>query len=97
MAHGLNILFGVDLSTAVFLAATDAVIFPLFDGLLVRLLFVFLLSYPVIVFDKLIPAVFSGKLQDEFPMDVHGRYHLAFIFSWSVDQSIGKSSFFERD
>ncbi|XP_043697577.1 ethylene-insensitive protein 2-like [Telopea speciosissima] len=32
-AHGLNLLFGMDLLTCVFLAATDAVLFPLFTNL----------------------------------------------------------------
>ncbi|KAJ9181571.1 hypothetical protein P3X46_009688 [Hevea brasiliensis] len=36
IAHGLNLLFGVDLSTGVFLTAVDAVLFPLFATLLER-------------------------------------------------------------
>ncbi|XP_042510313.1 LOW QUALITY PROTEIN: ethylene-insensitive protein 2-like [Macadamia integrifolia] len=32
-AHGLNLLFGMDLLTCVFFAATDAVLFPLFTNL----------------------------------------------------------------
>ncbi|XWS59667.1 hypothetical protein CRYUN_Cryun08bG0141500 [Craigia yunnanensis] len=34
VAHGINLLFGVDLSTGVFLAALDAVLFPVFATLL---------------------------------------------------------------
>ncbi|XP_031265491.1 ethylene-insensitive protein 2 isoform X2 [Pistacia vera] len=34
IAHGLNLLLGLDLSTSVFLAAADAVLYPLFAGLL---------------------------------------------------------------
>ncbi|GLT56649.1 hypothetical protein SLA2020_296770 [Shorea laevis] len=34
IAHGLNLLFGVDLSTGVFLAAFDVVLFPVFATLL---------------------------------------------------------------
>ncbi|GMI79724.1 ENHANCED RESPONSE TO ABA3, CYTOKININ RESISTANT 1, ORESARA 2, ETHYLENE INSENSITIVE 2, ORESARA 3 [Hibiscus trionum] len=34
VAHGINLLFGVDLSTCVFLAALDAVLFPVFASLL---------------------------------------------------------------
>ncbi|KAK8688882.1 hypothetical protein V6N13_087618 [Hibiscus sabdariffa] len=34
VAHGINLLFGVDLSTGVFLAALDAVLFPVFASLL---------------------------------------------------------------
>ncbi|KDP29130.1 hypothetical protein JCGZ_16519 [Jatropha curcas] len=36
IAHGLNLLFGVDLSTGVFLTAIDAVLFPLFATFLER-------------------------------------------------------------
>lgn len=35
VAHGINLLFGVDLSTGVFLAALDAVLFPVFSTFLV--------------------------------------------------------------
>ncbi|KAK8588713.1 hypothetical protein V6N13_087617 [Hibiscus sabdariffa] len=34
VAHGINLLFGVDLSTGVFLAALDAVLFPVFASFL---------------------------------------------------------------
>ncbi|TYI87396.1 hypothetical protein E1A91_D04G132000v1 [Gossypium mustelinum] len=34
VAHGINLLFGVDLSTGVFLAALDAVLFPVFASTL---------------------------------------------------------------
>ncbi|XVF07894.1 hypothetical protein REPUB_Repub06bG0178500 [Reevesia pubescens] len=34
VAHGINLLFGVDLSTGVFLAALDVVLFPVFSTLL---------------------------------------------------------------
>ncbi|PPD69835.1 hypothetical protein GOBAR_DD33296 [Gossypium barbadense] len=34
VAHGINLLFGIDLSTSVFLAALDAVLFPVFASLL---------------------------------------------------------------
>ncbi|OMO73592.1 Natural resistance-associated macrophage protein [Corchorus olitorius] len=34
VAHGINLLFGVDLSTGVFLAALDAVLYPVFATLL---------------------------------------------------------------
>ncbi|GMI65815.1 ENHANCED RESPONSE TO ABA3, CYTOKININ RESISTANT 1, ORESARA 2, ETHYLENE INSENSITIVE 2, ORESARA 3 [Hibiscus trionum] len=34
VAHGINLLFGVDLSTCVFLAALDAILFPVFASLL---------------------------------------------------------------
>ncbi|KAK4834458.1 hypothetical protein QYF36_023231 [Acer negundo] len=34
LAHGFNLLLGVDLSTGIFLAATDVVLFPLFVCLL---------------------------------------------------------------
>ncbi|KAL4352539.1 hypothetical protein GQ457_06G025870 [Hibiscus cannabinus] len=34
VAHGINLLFGVDLSTGVFLAALDAVLFPIFASFL---------------------------------------------------------------
>ncbi|XP_022747582.1 ethylene-insensitive protein 2-like isoform X2 [Durio zibethinus] len=34
VAHGINLLFGVDLSTGVFLASLDAVLFPVFATLL---------------------------------------------------------------
>ncbi|KAI9152901.1 hypothetical protein LWI28_002721 [Acer negundo] len=37
LAHGFNLLLGVDLSTGIFLAATDVVLFPLFVCLLIRL------------------------------------------------------------
>ncbi|KAG8647252.1 ethylene-insensitive protein 2 isoform X1 [Manihot esculenta] len=36
IAHSLNLLFGVDLSTGVFLTAVDAILFPLFATLLER-------------------------------------------------------------
>lgn len=35
VAHALNLLIGVDLSTGVFLAATDAFFFPVFASFLV--------------------------------------------------------------
>lgn len=35
VAHGINLLSGVDLSTGVFLAAVDAVLFPVFASTLV--------------------------------------------------------------
>ncbi|KAJ6778325.1 SOLUTE CARRIER PROTEIN FAMILY 11 MEMBER [Salix koriyanagi] len=36
IAHGLNLLFGMDLSTCVFLAAVDAILFPVFATLMER-------------------------------------------------------------
>lgn len=35
VAHALNLLFGVELSTGVFLAAIDAFLFPVFASFLV--------------------------------------------------------------
>ncbi|KAJ9184298.1 hypothetical protein P3X46_004038 [Hevea brasiliensis] len=73
IAHGLNLLFGVDLSTGVFLTAVDAVLFPLFATLLERfkanflcmcvagfiLLFYFL---GVLTSQREIPLSFNGML-----------------------------------
>jgi ethylene-insensitive protein 2 len=74
VAHALNLLFGVDLSTCVFLAAVDAVLFPVFATLLenhmarlvsVWLVGLILLSYVlgVLVSQPEIPLPFSGMLK----------------------------------
>ncbi|XVF55476.1 hypothetical protein PTKIN_Ptkin06aG0039200 [Pterospermum kingtungense] len=47
VAHGINLLFGVDLSTGVFLAALDAVLFPVFATLLDHCRTSFLCVYAV--------------------------------------------------
>ncbi|KAK6231614.1 NRAMP family - like 4 [Theobroma cacao] len=47
VGHGINLLFGVDLSTGVFLAALDAVLFPVFATLLDHCRASFLCMYAV--------------------------------------------------
>ncbi|MFQ6663714.1 hypothetical protein Gotur_031127 [Gossypium turneri] len=46
VAHGINLLFGMDLSTGVFLAALDAVLFPVFASTLSTRNFYFMLGMP---------------------------------------------------
>ncbi|GAV88338.1 Nramp domain-containing protein [Cephalotus follicularis] len=73
VAHGLNLLFAVDLATCVFLAAVDAILFPLFATLvenhMAKFLFIWatgllLLSYVlgVLVSQQEIPFSMSGML-----------------------------------
>ncbi|KAF8395246.1 hypothetical protein HHK36_019188 [Tetracentron sinense] len=73
IAHGLNLIFGVDLFTCVFLTAIDAVLFPIFttlignckmDFLCISIAAFILLCYVlgVLISQPEIPLVMSGKL-----------------------------------
>ncbi|XP_015574844.2 ethylene-insensitive protein 2 isoform X1 [Ricinus communis] len=71
IAHGLNLLFGVDLSTGVFLTAVDAVLFPLFASFLERCKANFLCTYMagcILLFYFL--GVFTS--QTEVPLSMNG-------------------------
>ncbi|KAL5742940.1 hypothetical protein ACOSP7_029672 [Xanthoceras sorbifolium] len=71
MAHGLNLLFGVDLSTGVFLAATDAALFPLFAGLLgnYKANILWICMTGVILLSYVLGVLFS---QPEIPLSMNG-------------------------
>nr|A0A2K2A1B1.1 RecName: Full=Ethylene-insensitive protein 2.2; Short=PotriEIN2.2; Contains: RecName: Full=EIN2.2-CEND [Populus trichocarpa] len=71
IAHGLNLLFGMDLSTCVFLAAVDAVLFPVFATLLERCKASFLSTC---IAGFLLLLYFFGVLisQPEIPLPMNG-------------------------
>ncbi|CAK7343088.1 unnamed protein product [Dovyalis caffra] len=71
IAHGLNLLFGMDLSTCVFLAAVDAVLFPVFATLLERCKASFLCTC---IAGFLLLLYFFGVLisQPEIPLSMNG-------------------------
>ncbi|KAJ6993373.1 ethylene-insensitive protein 2-like [Populus alba x Populus x berolinensis] len=71
IAHGLNLLFGMDLSTCVFLAAVDAVLFPVFATLLERCKASFLSAC---IAGLLLLLYFFGVLisQPEIPLPMNG-------------------------
>ncbi|KAF9680269.1 hypothetical protein SADUNF_Sadunf06G0103700 [Salix dunnii] len=71
IAHGLNLLFGMDLSTCVFLAAVDAVLFPVFSALLERCKASFLSTC---IAGFLLVLYFFGVLisQPEIPLPMNG-------------------------
>ncbi|XP_038697242.1 ethylene-insensitive protein 2-like isoform X2 [Tripterygium wilfordii] len=71
VAHGLNLIFGVDLSTCVFLSAIDAALFPLFASFLenrkANLLCVFIAASIMLCY--VIGVLIS---QPEFPLSMSG-------------------------
>ncbi|KAJ6699160.1 SOLUTE CARRIER PROTEIN FAMILY 11 MEMBER [Salix purpurea] len=71
IAHGLNLLLGMDLSTCVFLAAVDAVLFPVFSALLERCKASFLSTC---IAGFLLVLYFFGVLisQPEIPLPMNG-------------------------
>uniref|UniRef100_A0A2P2MC59 Ethylene insensitive protein n=1 Tax=Rhizophora mucronata TaxID=61149 RepID=A0A2P2MC59_RHIMU len=71
IAHGLNLLFGVDLSMGVFLTALDAVLSPFFSTLLERWKAKFLLTW---VAGLVLPFYILGVLdsQPEIPLSMNG-------------------------
>ncbi|XP_011010448.1 PREDICTED: ethylene-insensitive protein 2-like [Populus euphratica] len=71
IAHGLNLLFGMDLSTCVFLAAADAILFPVFATLMERCKASFLCTC---IAGFILLLYFFGVLlsQPEIPLSING-------------------------
>lgn len=71
IAHGLNLLMGVELSTCVFLAAADAILFPFFAGQLEnhKAKFLLICTAGIILLSYVLGVLIS---QPEIPLSVNG-------------------------
>ncbi|KAH9735136.1 ethylene-insensitive protein 2 [Citrus sinensis] len=71
IAHGLNLLMGVELSTCVFLAAADAILFPFFAGQLenYKAKLLWICTAGIILLSYVLGVLIS---QPEIPLSVNG-------------------------
>lgn len=96
MAQGLNLIFGWDLFTCVFLTSTGAVFHILLSILLVSIiLHLFVISCWSTLY--LIYCLCLGHWEGKTPRPVCGRICFAFFYTWTTHQSIRKSTFDEWD
>ena len=94
MAHGLNILFGWDLFTCVFLTATGAVFHILLSVLLVSIIICLFINLCWTTL-YLSNCFCLGHWEGKNPRTVCCRFCISFVYTWTAYQSTRSSIFHE--